>query len=1221
MNINMGFTLNQTNRSIYSRIFRVFVLTGIIFVSLILLFLLIEHKQEQLFSNVTKDQINNEIAALIKTKTAVTQQVVYDYTYYGELVSNIHKPDSFWLENNIATIINSFHVNYVAVYDINRRMVYEEPATLRHLFNNQIFDTLYQKRFLNWFVISNNELFEVSSATVHSDNDPDHKTTQPQGYFFIVKRWDDVVLNEIGLLTSSEISVSPNIDANTSTTNSNIVTTYALKYYDGTTIGYLTITRKANSFLLFKNLAFYALVSVVGSFLLILLFLFFSFKRLINKPLKLIRSILEDEQASDIQLLQNCKGEFKDIGFLLEAFLNQKQALKQARDVALAEEEKYHSLFQHMLNGYAFCKMVFIDNAPADIILLEVNQSFQQQTKFSNVKGKSISSLVPAVFETDIEVLKRIARILKTGKAERFEYYIKALDNWVDYSIYAADKEHFIVLFDVITAKKRWQDEIRLSNSRLIRAQRVAQIGSWEKDLLTGELHWSEQMFALLGVNPSQVLTSDVIKAIFSQDEYNRVTKAIEESKAYKKPYSIDYKIVTHDSKTRYLHDEGEVICNENGLAIRMHGTTQNITDRVMAEKKVFEIGQYYQSIIDNAPDGIVVLDQDSKFKYFSPSAIRMFGYEASDVSSVIPNEKTHPDDLPMVLQELGQLLQNPDYKPTLQYRFQRKDTTWIWIESTFSNMFLNPYVNGIVINFRDITFKKQSELALEESKHFLDRIINSIPVGMFWKDLSLKYQGCNKSFAQHAGFSDPNEIIGKSDFELCWGDKALDYQADDLAVINSGNSKLNIEETLKRHDGSTIFLLTGKTPLRNIHGEIIGVLGSFYDISLLKKTQFELIAARMKAEENDRLKTAFLANMSHEIRTPMNGILGFAGLLKDPESTAQDQELYIQMIEKSGKRMLRTINDIIDISKIEAGQMDISISQVNINQQLTFILQFFLPEAKAKGLKLSANLSLPDEKAFFYTDLDKFSAILTNLVKNAIKYTLKGEVSFGYSMVGRELHLYVNDTGIGIPNDRQVAIFDRFVQADIADKMALEGSGLGLTISKAFAEMLGGKITVESQVGVGSKFSVHLPVKGDVRELESFIGEKHHIVKVTAVGCILIVEDEPVSEKFFDAALRKTNYKLLHAHSGAEAIDICKQNADIDIILMDIKMPEMNGYEATRRIREFNKNVIIIAQTAFCQTGERSKAIEAGCNDYLTKPISTSALLATLKKHLENTK
>jgi CheY-like chemotaxis protein len=322
-------------------------------------------------------------------------------------------------------------------------------------------------------------------------------------------------------------------------------------------------------------------------------------------------------------------------------------------------------------------------------------------------------------------------------------------------------------------------------------------------------------------------------------------------------------------------------------------------------------------------------------------------------------------------------------------------------------------------------------------------------------------------------------------------------------------------------------------------------------------------------------------------------------------------------MIEKSGKRMLRTINDIIDISKIEAGQMDINVSQVNINQQFDFVLHFFTPEAKAKGLGLKASLSLPDSKALFYTDQDKFYAILSNLVKNAIKYTVTGSVVFGYEVNENILKIYVQDTGMGIAKNRQQAIFDRFVQADVADKMALEGSGLGLTITKAFTEMLGGHITIESQEGVGSIFRVFLPVKSNAEEFAVFLGEQQEMGHGDAEALILIVEDEPISEKFFDAALRKTSYNLLHAHSGDEAIELCKQNPGIDLILMDIKMPGMSGYEASQQIRGFNKDVIIIAQTAYCQTGERTKAIEAGCNDYLTKPISTPTLLAVLKKHL----
>ncbi|MEI6683033.1 MAG: ATP-binding protein [Bacteroidota bacterium] len=251
-----------------------------------------------------------------------------------------------------------------------------------------------------------------------------------------------------------------------------------------------------------------------------------------------------------------------------------------------------------------------------------------------------------------------------------------------------------------------------------------------------------------------------------------------------------------------------------------------------------------------------------------------------------------------------------------------------------------------------------------------------------------------------------------------------------------------------------------------------------------------ELVLAKDRAEESDRLKSAFLANMSHEIRTPMNGILGFAGLLKEQDLTGEEQQHYVRIIEKSGQRLLNTINDIVDISKIEAGQTEVVLAETNINMQMAFIHSFFSPEVKEKGVIFTYRNGLGDDRAVIRSDSEKIYAILTNLVKNAIKYTEQGYIEFGYrvnamvpvsgNVVPAELEFFVKDTGIGIPENRQDAIFERFIQADIEDSRAMQGSGLGLAISKAYVEMLGGAIRVESQPGLGSAFYFTIPCNPD---------------------------------------------------------------------------------------------------------------------------------------------
>jgi PAS domain S-box-containing protein len=316
---------------------------------------------------------------------------------------------------------------------------------------------------------------------------------------------------------------------------------------------------------------------------------------------------------------------------------------------------------------------------------------------------------------------------------------------------------------------------------------------------------------------------------------------------------------------------------------------------------------------------------------------------------------------------------------------------------------------------------------------------------------------------------------------------------------------KITKEEVIKNHDSSFITkngekvpIIYSSSPLKDEEGIVIGTVFIARDITEHKQIEEELIKAKEKAEESDRLKSAFLANMSHEIRTPMNGILGFARLLKEPKLTGEEQQEYISIIEKSGALMLNIINDIIDISKIESGQMEVTISETNVNEQTEYIYAFFKPEIDQKGLQFFLKNTLPAKEAIIKTDREKVYTILANLVKNAIKFTDKGSIEFGYNLkpaepktVGRagepvepvELEFFVKDTGIGIHQEQKKFIFDRFRQGSESLNRKYEGSGLGLSISKSYVEMLGGKIWVESEEGNGSIFYFIIPYNAESKE------------------------------------------------------------------------------------------------------------------------------------------
>ncbi len=380
-----------------------------------------------------------------------------------------------------------------------------------------------------------------------------------------------------------------------------------------------------------------------------------------------------------------------------------------------------------------------------------------------------------------------------------------------------------------------------------------------------------------------------------------------------------------------------------------------------------------------------------------------------------------------------------------------------------------------------------------------------------------------------------------------------------------------------------------------------------------LKQHLEQLRKAKQMANESERLKTTFLQNISHEIRTPMNGIIGFTGLLAEKNLSEVQKQQYIEIITNSTNRLLDLVNKILDISLIESGNLSINHHEFELNNLMNSVFETIQHQA-TDFLKITYSKDLNDKSDTILSDAQKIQQVLANLLSNALKFTGKGEISFGYKLNQEKLTFYVSDTGIGIDEETQKTIFDRFTKPE-ANKALYEGIGLGLAISKNIINLMGGELWVESKVHKGSTFYFSIPYK-KVEKNVAPVFEQKSTSQIANQSQFLVAEDEDNNYLYIKSLLNKHGINVIRAKNGKEAVEICKDNSSIKAILMDIKMPEMNGYEAARTIKLSNPELLIIAQSAF-SLGEESHGDNYTLFDnYIPKPFNREQLLSVLNHH-----
>jgi PAS domain S-box-containing protein len=507
---------------------------------------------------------------------------------------------------------------------------------------------------------------------------------------------------------------------------------------------------------------------------------------------------------------------------------------------------------------------------------------------------------------------------------------------------------------------------------------------------------------------------------------------------------------------------------------------------------------------------------------------------------------------------------------------------------------------------------KRASELLLKENEEKLQSIFSAAPVGigLAVDDIIIEV---NDTFCKMIGY-DRKELIGKSS-EIMYPTRE-EYEFVDLEknrqIAEKGVG--SVETRLKCKNGRILNIISGFAPLDA--GDLSkGLTFTVLDITESKQAEIELRRAKEKVESSDKLKTTFLNNISHEVRTPLNGILGFAEIISQIDLSEEDKKLSLSMLFESSDRLLNTITNYMDISLITSGNMTENRKEFVPEQIMKELLGKYKTICSVKKLELLLKMPEHSDKFSINSDPEILNKIISHLLSNAIKFTEIGSIQYGYTVRKNELEFFVTDTGTGIGKESLNDIFERFIKEDNGPLKLSEGSGLGLSIARGLVQILGGKIWVESEKGKGSTFFFRIPVGKEF--------ENHHLSIATGQqkkdklkNTILVAEDDEINFFYLNALLiHETGVTVLHASNGREAVEMFRDNPDIVLILMDIMMPVMDGIDATRQIRAINRDVPIIAITAFKMEGDEARILDAGCDYFMTKPIDKKLLLARMSE------
>ncbi len=698
-------------------------------------------------------------------------------------------------------------------------------------------------------------------------------------------------------------------------------------------------------------------------------------------------------------------------------------------------------------------KIVYFNNAAIELLGYSEDDFFQ--AKFSGF------------IHPDFQKIEKANRqLLINGEKESVNCELKIIkknnsEGWFDFTCQRfiwKNKPAFIGMANDITKRKNIKEELIKFKLCIERSFGAIFITDAEGNIIFINPAF-EQMYGFSSVEAIGKTPRILKSGTLTEDVYNYFWKTL----LSKEAATGEIINKTKDGKLITVEGFNTSILDSKGDIYGYIGIHRDITERKTVEESL----KLFRTLIDHSNDAFEVLDPiTGRFLDVNATGCKALGYSREeflklsvfDIDPVVTPQSFA--EIVKKLRESGSL--------TWEGIHNRKDGTSFPVEVNIR--IVNLEKEYMVTVARDISLRKQNE----ESVLKLSRAVEQSPTSVIITDRKGIIEYINPKLTEITGYKN-EEVLGKNPRIFSSGEKSKsEYKILWENIISGKEWKGEFHN--KKKNGELYWEFAHISPIINLKGDITHIVAIKEDITERKKMIDELILAKEKAEESDRLKSAFLANMSHEIRTPMNGILGFTSLLLEPDLSNETKDAYIQIIHQSGERMLNTVTDIVEISKIEAGIVEVKNSTFNLSESSNNITTFFQPQAQKKGLILRFESEVQVTNTSIHSDKNKFESILTNLVRNAIKYTDKGKITVSNSIKNGLIEFCVKDTGIGVPKHRKEAIFNRFEQADTEDTRVFEGSGLGLAIAKSYVEMLGGRIWVESVEGEGSQFYFSIP-------------------------------------------------------------------------------------------------------------------------------------------------